>query len=159
MKPRFTKDFARAVSKIRSEISEQQCADAVGRSRSLIRKWADPDHPSVPNLEQALMLDLIYARSTGKKPLILEFYTEKLTDALSGRKKLTVNLTIATLSVQSIVGQLSRIVADVSDGVDNNNLPLSNYNRSIILTLIDELQELSDLIEDTVEEDAIVENV
>ena len=154
MKPRFANDFARAVSKIRYELSEEECADTVGRSRSLIRKWADPDHPSVPNLEQALKLDLYYARCTGKKPIILEIYTEKLTNALNGRKKLTVNLLIATLSVQSIVGQLSKIVVDASHAGDSTSAQLSNYNRAIILGLIDELQALSDLIEDTVEEDA-----
>lgn len=152
MKPRYAKNFARAVSAIRSEVSESACGEAVGRSSSLIRKWADPDNPAIPNLEQALTLDLLYAKTVGKKPPILDLYTEKLTDVLNGRKRLTVNLLVATLSVQSVVGQLSEAVAKASDTNDSKAPRLSNYNRATILGLIDKLQELSDLIEDTVED-------
>ncbi len=151
MKPRYAKNFARAVSIIRSEISEDDCAAAVGRSNSLIRKWADPDNPAVPNLEQALALDLLYARTVGKKPPILDIYTDKLTDVLNERKKLTVNLMIATLSVQSVVGQLSDAVAKASNSDNGHGAQLSNYNRATILGLVDQLQEISDLIEDAVE--------
>jgi hypothetical protein len=151
VKPRYAKNFARAVSLIRSEISEDACAEAVGRSNSLVRKWADPDNPAVPNLEQALALDLLYAKSVGKKPPILDIYTDKLTDVLNGRKKLTVNLMIATLSVQSVVGQLSDAVANASNSVGGSGAQLSNYNRATILGLVDKLQEISDLIEDAVE--------
>lgn len=151
MKPRHAKNFARAVSIIRSELSENECAEAVGRSNSLIRKWADPDNPAVPNLEQALTLDLLYAKSIGKRPPILDIYTDKLTDVLNARKKLTVNLMIATLSVQSVVGQLSDAVAKASGSDNSRGAQLSNYNRATILGLVDKLQEISDLIEDAVE--------
>lgn len=153
MKPRFSKDFARAVSRIRSETSEAACAEAVGRSTSLVRKWADPDNPAIPNLEQGLALDRFYSQSTGKKPPILDIYTDKLTDILSGRKALTVNLTLATLSVQGVVGQLSNVVAEASKAASEQPLQLSNYNRDTILGLVDKLQELSDLIEDSLEQD------
>lgn len=136
MKPRYANNFARAVSTIRGELSEAACAEAVGRSASLIRKWADPDNPAIPNLEQALALDLLYARQTGRKPPILERYTEKMTD---------------TLSVQGVVGQLSEIVAQVSESGSDQTPSLSNYNRASILQLVDRLQELSDLIEDSLE--------
>lgn len=151
MKPRYTNNFSRAVSTIRGELSEATCAEAVGRSASLIRKWADPDNSAIPNLEQALALDLLYARQTGRKPPILERYTEKMTDTLNGRRKLTVNLLIATLSVQGVVGQLSEIVAQLSESGSDQTPSLSNYNRASILQLVDRLQELSDLIEDSLE--------
>jgi len=151
VKPRSAKNFARAVSLIRADLSEDECAQAVGRSNSLVRKWADPDNPAVPNLEQALALDLLYARVVGKKPPILDIYTDKLTDVLNGRKKLTVNLLIATLSVQSVVGQLSDAVASASNSDSNAGPQLSNYNRATILGLVEKLQEISDLIEDAVE--------
>ena len=153
MKPRFAKDFARAVSKIRSETSEADCAEVVGRSSSLVRKWADPDNPAIPNLEQALALDRLYSQTTGKKPPILEIYTDKLTDILNGRKALTVNLLLATLSVQGVVGELSNVVAEASKSVSEQPLKLSNYNRDTILGLVDKLQEMSDLIEDSLEQD------
>lgn len=118
-----------------------------------MRKWADPDNPAVPNLEQALALDQLYSQATGKKPPILEIYTDKLTDALNGRKSLTVNLLLATLSVQGVVGELSNVVAEASKSVSEQPLKLSNYNRDTILGLVDKLQEMSDLIEDSLEQD------
>ena len=152
LKPRYEKNnFARAVSAIRSEVSEAACAEVVGRSTSLVRKWADPDNPAVPNLEQAFALDLLYARTVGKKPPILGLYTERLTEILSGRKRLTVNLLLAMLSVQGVVGELSDAVAKTSNSGKIQGVRLSNYDRATILGLVDKLQEISELIEDAVE--------
>lgn len=105
----------------------------------------------MPNLEQAFALDLLYARTVSKKPPILGIYTERLTDFLDGRKRLTVNLLIATLSVQGVVGQLSDAVAKATKSGETEGVKLSNYDRATILGLVDKLQEISDLIEDAVE--------
>ena len=71
MKLRNPKEFSAAITRVRAALGEEGCARAVGRSDSLVRKWADPDHPAVPNLDQALSLDAAYvAAGHGDAPIL-----------------------------------------------------------------------------------------
>jgi len=51
MKRREPGTFASAITRIKAAVGEDQCSEAVDRSASTVRKWADPDHPSLPNLD------------------------------------------------------------------------------------------------------------
>ena len=112
MKPRQPKTFTWAISLVREKLSDKVCAQLVGRSTSLVRKWADPDHFALPNLDQALMLDLAYATAGHGKPPILESYSDLLGDALSKQDRQTVDVLLAALSVQGVVGELSLEIKD-----------------------------------------------
>ena len=50
MKLRMPGTLSAAISEIRQKLTERKCAEIVDRSESLVRKWADPDEPSLPNL-------------------------------------------------------------------------------------------------------------
>ncbi len=57
MKTRPEWCFSGAVSKIVDSLGIQPCADTLGRSASLLRKWCYPDIRSYPTIGQSLKLD------------------------------------------------------------------------------------------------------
>lgn len=155
MKPRSPKSFAAAVTKIRSKLGEDTCAEVVGRSASLVRKWADPDHVSVPNLEQSLALDRTYvARGFGKPPL-LELYAEQLADALKDKdiKQGPVDMLIAALTVQGVVGDLSEAIREAISETGAGGREITPRERVGILKILERLDDQMDKIEDAVEDD------
>jgi hypothetical protein len=154
MKPRHPKKFASAVTKIRSVIGDERCAAAVGRSTSLVRKWADPDHSSLPNVEQAVLLDAAYIEHEHKKPPLLDLYTDVMAEYLSAdrNQKVRVDILLSTLSVQGIVGDLSEAIREALSPQSEGGRQLTPRERSDILTILDRLDDVVDSIEDAVEE-------
>ncbi len=148
MKLRNPKDFAAPVTVIRKAIGEQECANAVGRSASLVRKWADPDHPAIPNLAQALLLDAAYiANGHGDGP-IGKLYGDLLGRSLLQSDAGAADVVPAALMVQAVVGDLSELVREcIRDGA----LSLSPTQRNEILHIIDRLESETDRLEDAVE--------
>tara|TARA_R110000737_G_scaffold10365_1_gene26029 strand:+ start:187 stop:666 length:480 start_codon:yes stop_codon:yes gene_type:complete len=150
MKLRNPKEFAAAVTRIRSALGEEGCARAVGRSDSLVRKWADPDHPAIPNLDQALSLDAAYVAAGHGDAPIFELYQDQLEDRINGAGVLAGEIVPAALMVQSIVGDLSEIIRECL-GQEGGALVLSHNSRISLLSLIDRLEEETDRLEDAVE--------
>jgi hypothetical protein len=153
MKPRHPKKFASAVSKIRSALGDDRCAAAVGRSASLVRKWADPDHSSLPNIEQAVLLDTSYIEHEHKKPPLLDLYTDVMAEYVDADKnqKIRVDILLSTLSVQGIVGDLSEAIREALSPHSDGGKQLTPRERSEILTILERLDEAVDTIEDAVE--------
>ncbi len=56
--------YADAVTKIMGVLTPDGAAEAVGKSVGLIRRWSDPDDPTMPNIEQAEQLDRAYIEAT-----------------------------------------------------------------------------------------------
>ena len=110
MKPRTPKSFAAAITKVMSALSDDRCAEIVGRSDSLIRKWADPDHASLPTLYQALALDVVYAREGHGSPPIMEVYEDLIEHAVDDRDDVPVDILFSALGVQGVVGDLSEAI-------------------------------------------------
>ena len=154
MKLRNPREFSAAITRIRGELGEDACARAVGRSASLIRKWADPDHASLPGLEQALLLDAAYvAAGHGEAPL-LKLYEALLEDAVSDNDVGRDELVPSALMLQAIVGDLSEAIREVVDPVTGSaNNAMTPERQSRILTIIDRLEEETDRLEDAVEAD------
>jgi len=153
MKPRTPKSMAAAVTKIMTALSDERCAEIVGRSDSLIRKWADPDHASSPTLHQAMALDIVYAREGHGDPPILGVYEDILNDALDERKGDIADILMSTLSVQGVVGDLSEAVKAALDPSGPGGSAITPRERQTILQIIDRLEDQTDLIEDAIEDD------
>ncbi|NNE83642.1 MAG: hypothetical protein HKN28_06695 [Alphaproteobacteria bacterium] len=154
MKPRHPKKFASAVTKIRSALGDDLCAAAVGRSASLVRKWADPDHSSLPNVEQAVLLDTAYIEHEHKKPPLLDLYTDVMAEYVDADKnqKVRVDILLSTLSVQGIVGDLSEAIREALSPKSEGGRQLTPRERSEILAILERLDDVVDSIEDAVEE-------
>lgn len=154
MKVRNPKEFSGAISKIRSAIGDERCAEAVGRTASLIRKWADPDHGSLPNIEQAVLLDAAYVVDQNKKPPLLELYAELIAEHANRgeQEKVRVDILLSTLTVQGIVGDLSEAIREALSPQSDGGKDLTPRERSEILSILERLEEVADSIEDAVEE-------
>ena len=150
MKLRNPKEFAAAVTRIRAALGEEGCAQAVGRSDSLVRKWADPDHPAIPNLDQALSLDAAYVSAGHGDAPILGLYQDLLENQISDAEASAGEIVPAALMVQAIVGDLSEVIRDCI-GHEGHSPALSHNSRIALLSLIDKLEEETDRLEDAVE--------
>lgn len=66
--------FADVVHRLAAQVGFRAICDEVEKSESLVRKWADPDCPENPTLDQAVILDGLAMREVGQPlfaPLIL----------------------------------------------------------------------------------------
>lgn len=155
MKPRSPKSFAAAVTRIRSKLGEGACAEVVGRSASLVRKWADPDHHSVPNLEQALLLDQAYIEHGFGKPPLLELYGEQLAGALKDRNidEDPIDMLITALTVQGVVGDLSEAIREAISETGDGGQKITPRERMNILEILERLDAQMEKIEDAVEDE------
>ncbi len=152
MKPRTPKSFAAALTKIMAALSNERCAEILGRSDSLIRKWADPDHPSLPTLNQAVVLDTLYTREGHGEPPILGVYEELVKGALREQGDDSVSILLSALSVQGAVGDLSEAIRAALDPAGPGGVAITLNERQTILQIIDRLEDHTDLIEDAVED-------
>lgn len=153
MKLRTPKSFAAAVTKIMAALSDERCAEILGRSDSLIRKWADPDHPSLPTLPQAVILDILYAKEGHGESPILDVYKDLVNDALEEQSNVAVDIMLSALSVQGAVGNLSEAIRAALDPSGPGGVVITPHERQTILQIIDKLEDHTDLIEDAVEEE------
>lgn len=152
MKDRVPKSFAAALTKIKLALGDERCAALVGRSTSLVRKWADPDHPSLPSASQALVLDVAYSQNGSGDPPILKVYEELIGDATDAAAEELVDLIDSTLNLHSIVGDLSQSIREVINPTAHAGVGLSEYQRVRLLAILDRLEEETDKIEDAIEQ-------
>ena len=78
MKTRIAGTFEGAILDIVRVLGIERCAEVVGKSVSLVRKWSDPDNKTLPSLDQALVLDLEYAREMRSMPPLLHSYSNRI---------------------------------------------------------------------------------
>lgn len=151
MKDRVPKSFAAAVTRVKNALGEDECAQLVSRSTSLVRKWADPDHPSLPNAGQALILDVAYSQKGFGDPPIFKIYEELVEDAIDIGDDELVDLVDSTLNLHSIVGDLSQSIREVVGQSAPGGAGMSPNQRNRVLAVLDRLEEEADKIEDAVE--------
>ena len=152
MKLRNPKEFAAAVTRIRARLGEDVCAHAVGRSESLVRKWADPGHPSLPGIEQALLLDTAFIAGGHGEPPLLKLYESLLEDAVTDNDVGVEEIVPSALIIQAIVGDLSAEIRDIiNPRAEKAMKTISADSKSRLLEMIDRLEEETDRLEDAVE--------
>ncbi len=154
MKLRSPRRFATAVTRIKSLLGEETCAEIVDRSPSLIRKWSDPDHPSRPNLQQALALDVAFVEAGYGDPPILSMYQQRLARAVTiESKRPPIDVVLAALSVQAAVGDISESILSVRART-SGGLSYSSNERNKILSLLERLQLQVSMIEDALDDNS-----
>lgn len=152
MKLRAPKRFATAVTRIKNALGEDDCAKAVGRSVSLIRKWADPDHQSRPNLPQALALDVAYVEAGHGEPPILSLYQARLAKSLAGKPPdQSIDVVLSALAVQAAVGEISQSLIQLRGSKSSSANTISKRERNEILSHLETLQQQVMQIEDALE--------
>ena len=151
MKLRTPRRFASAVTRIKNALGDDKCAEIVDRSSSLIRKWSDPDHPSRPNLKQALALDVAYIEGGHGAPPILSMYQQRLARAVTiESKKPAVDVALAALSVQAAVGDISESILTMRAG-SADGMTFSSNERNQILGLLEKLMTQVSVIEEALD--------
>ena len=151
MKSRNPRQFAAAITQIRSAMGEAACAEAVGRSTSLIRKWCDPDHPATPSIAQALLLDSAFVAAGQGDPPLLRLYEKLLDEGLPGDPLDGDDIVPSALTLHAIVGELSEAIRESIPRGSNAQIKLSPNRQAMLLGYIDRLEEETERLEDAVE--------
>ncbi|MCA3264947.1 MAG: hypothetical protein ING19_02665 [Azospirillum sp.] len=106
VKPRHPVSFPGAVTRIMGALG-LGAAQAIGKSDSLIRKFADPDHDAQPNLDQALALDAAFVLATGDEAPILRVYLQKLEDLTRGAAHVALAPHARLMRVMAEMGEIA----------------------------------------------------
>ena len=147
MKRRVPGRFSAAISRIRDGLGEDHCAKVVGRGPSLIRKWSDPDQPTLPNLRQALTLDVAFVTAglgEDGEPPILTAYADRLDRLVKETPDQALDVIVTILSMQATMGSLAHWV--IASGATTAKSPgdIADHDRYEILRLLDQLCEAAD---------------
>jgi len=136
MKIRGARSFEKAVQDIIDAIGDELAAQSVNRSTSLVRKWSDPDAPSLPTIEQALALDRAYVEITKQPAVIHAVYTNALEKTFKELYSEQETIVKAMFSLQVAVAEVTRSVAENIDDIETGRIDMSNNLRKTILTKI-----------------------
>ncbi|MFC1665196.1 hypothetical protein ACFL17_06160 [Pseudomonadota bacterium] len=151
MKLRKPGTLSTAITLIKTNLGEEICANVVDRSASLVRKWADPDDPALPNLQQGLQLDAAYIRAGFGEPPVQAWYASHLERIVSQRPEEALDIVLSTLGLQSAVGELSGVIADMrsDDAIDGG--VLSDNEQIVLLGLVakisDDVEEIEEFLQ------------
>jgi hypothetical protein len=151
MKLRKPGTLSAAITLIKNKLTEDECARIVDRSASLIRKWADPDDAALPNLRQGLQLDAAYIRAGYGEPPVQAWYAANLERIISERPEEALDIVLAALELQSAVGELSGVIADMRSDDEIDGGMLSDNERAVLLGLVakidDDIREIENYLQ------------
>ncbi len=102
MKRRLPANLSSAASQISEALGPERVAQLVGRSPTLVYKWADPDLAYFPNLQQALELDSAFVAAGHGAPPFLTAYATLLklrTATMPQRKSDALSEAVAIVNV------------------------------------------------------------
>lgn len=146
MKIRGARSFEKAVQDIIDAIGDDMAAQSVDRSKSLVRKWSDPDAPSLPTIEQALALDRAYVEITKQPALIHAVYTNGLAKTFSQLAPEKETIVKAMFSLQVAMAEVTRSVAENIDDIETGRINMSpNLRQTILTKIVDMEKEVRDL--------------
>lgn len=98
-----------ALTIIKNELGAELMAQTVSKTTSLMQKWANPEEAALPNIAQALALDMACLKQCNRAP-VLEIYEQMLGRGDAEPAKRDVNL--ETLDVMHATGRLASVVRD-----------------------------------------------
>ncbi len=99
--------FPGAVREILGILGAAAAAALCGRSERTVYQWADGETPTVPDLRQALALDVAYVRETGRRAPLQAIFGRLLTEQTGDTPPPPAELTREFLDVQAEVGHLA----------------------------------------------------
>ena len=101
-----------ALTMIKAALGAAKMAEAVGVSGSMVQKWTNPHHASLPSFDQMVLLDRACLKVTGQAP-IQEIYQKKVGQN-PGQPNLLQDLQTEMLDVQAATGALAQKVREVT---------------------------------------------
>ena len=152
MKLRRPGTLSAAINEIKMKLTESKCAEIVERSVSLIRKWADPDDPAMPNLRQSLLLDVEYVRAGFGEAPIQNWYLDRLEGFVEDNPQSTSDLVASTLHAQSALGQVALAVAQFTVDGSEHGADLSPNERAVVLGMVEKLSLELDKLEGSLQD-------
>ena len=115
MKARNARKIEGALLEIVHKLGIKKCSNVVDKSTSLIRKWSDPDICTLPSLQQALALDLEYARELRGIPPILHVYSLAIQNVLEADEDVSaeegMHILSSLLALQESVCELGKKIS------------------------------------------------
>lgn len=141
--------FADAVTRIMGVVSPEACAEALGKSESLIRKFADPDHDSLPSIQQAYLLDAVYVAATGVAcPPLLRVYKQNIEGLTApAAPKAAKPLTEAALTMQQALGSFAGKIVTALDGNSPGGAAVTTAERAEIYEILENIRQQIGAIE------------
>lgn len=144
------KSFPGAVGDIFAAVGPADMAAETGRSERTQYQWADPETPTVPDLRQALALDLLYNKHTDKTPPILGAYTYLFAQRNKSPSATADNVTGAALDMATAVGQFASALRQAVDPKGPGGQALTKNERHELLRCLNEAREFMEDAEDAV---------
>ncbi len=152
MKRHDPRSPASAVRKIAQQCGHESMAAAVGKSVSLVTKWADDDTDANPHLYACIKLDALFMAATGREPPIFRSYREALKNAATGDHP-AGSITRAAMEASVALGNLTHAVLEARcpDGQDGSGC--SPEEGHTIHMCTEALREVLRLIDSSVDEE------
>lgn len=147
MKIRPARSFERAVQQIIAGIGEEASAEAVGRSKSLIRKWSDADSPSVPSIEQAWELDRAYVKILKEPAPIHAVYSYRIGKAFDDLTPESKSIIKTLFNLHSSVADITRTLADSMQKDHFDYIELTPNVRASLLLLVESMTQEAENLE------------
>ncbi len=145
-KNRRHRTLPHALGKIIGELTPDVMADHLGlKSPSTVYNYGDPNHTACPTVLQAISLDLLYMRETGKAPPIFEFIERKIAEA--GLPDTDQDIVSSLLGINHHIGRLNATVKAARDPEGPDGSDISDCEKLAILKEADRVRRQIDEME------------
>ncbi|MEQ8509300.1 MAG: hypothetical protein RIB43_09880 [Rhodospirillaceae bacterium] len=117
MKLRDPDSFCFALLQIKQDLTEARCAELVEKTTSMVRKWTDPGHHSLPSLQDALILEIEHiskGHSTIEHAPILSLWNKKLREVDPENDREISGVVNELLDVPTVLGRLTETVVEAT---------------------------------------------
>lgn len=143
MKPRQPGSIEDALTMICGAIGFGVAAQAVGRSEQHVRRWTDPDDDSLPNVKQAMQLEVAALRAVGQMPLTTAMM--RWMKAVQRAENIEVGKAEpVSQSVMDVAVQLGTLTASVREAMRDDRMSANERNRILreLARMRDEMDDL-----------------
>jgi len=105
-----------------------------------VRKWADPDEASLPNVAQAARLDRAFVSAGLGEPPIQNVIENEAFCAVDGEENVQESVVVALLDLQAAVGELTHLAAEDLNLARRSSPRLSALDQRSLLESIDVIE-------------------
>ena len=118
MKHRTPLSFEDALIKVLGAVTRQAAAEAVGKSSTMVYRWADPDCSTEPSLVECVILDRLYVEGGHGEAPILASYQRHLENVRTSHiaMKASERLCDVMHELGDIANEVRRCIDPDSDG-------------------------------------------
>lgn len=128
-------------------LGRNEAAHVVNRTISAVQKWTDPDQDSLPNIQQALLLDLACV-AKGSEPPFFSAYRALLESVNTPSSSVCLKET--ALTVQAKVGELAIAVLNAKSPSSAGGANVTASETQEIATVVRQLGQTIQSLEQTI---------